>query len=299
MLLIEKKGKKYFLRSEEINIENLSYIKASLAKKILFSLAKKEKSIKELATELNKPLQNIYYHVNKLKSINLIEIKNVESVKGFNKYIYGLKSPSFHFIIKKEKEKSSLQIPEKNFLLPFIEEGRINCKIIIGSPHMHGVEKARSTDAFFISDLLLFFGSFLNRIEKNVCLLDTEVKERDLKDNLIVIGGPIVNTITAKLNDKLLVSFLKREKSFFSKLTNKKYFDDEIGVIIKQKNPFNKNKHVLVIEGKRYFGTKACVICFLNYFEELNKRINEKNYVIVRGYDEDSDGIIDNVEFLE
>ncbi|MEM4647848.1 MAG: hypothetical protein QXO12_00855, partial [Candidatus Pacearchaeota archaeon] len=168
-----------------------------------------------------------------------------------------------------------------------------------GSPEPHGIERARSKDAYYAFDIALVLGSFLYNIEKNVVKLDTEIKEKDLDNNLIIIGGPIVNTLCYKINQKMPIVFLLKEKAFLSKKTNKKYYDDEIGVIIKTKNPFSKDKQILLVEGKRYIGTKACVIAFTKYLHDLAKKINENSYTIVRGYDIDSDGIIDDIEFIE
>ena len=65
---------------------------------------------------------------------------------------------------------------------------------------------------------------------------------------------------------------------------------------------FNKNKSVLVWAGKRYRGTRAAIIGFLQNFKEIcagnvhNRDIKAK---VVEGSDLDSDGIIDSIEFKE
>ena len=138
----------------------------------------------------------------------------------------------------------------------------------------------------------------MDKIEKTSVKLDTEIRREDLNNNLIIIGGPIVNTVCFKINEKLPIKFLKKEKAFVT-LSGKKYYDDEIGIIIKTNNPFARDKKILVIEGKRYIGTKACVIAFMQNLEGLSRRINEKGYAIIKGYDVDSDGIIDTVDFIE
>ena len=48
-------------------------------------------------------------------------------------------------------------------------------------------------------DFGLFLGSFLSYIPTANTLLDTEVREEDLKGNLIVIGGPITNKIMEQM----------------------------------------------------------------------------------------------------
>ena len=309
MLIVKEKGKGYVIKSEEIDINKIDCLKSKCARKIVSCLVKtkQQKTAKELAKEIGKQEQVVYYHLRKLENAGIVEKCKVGLARGFEVYGYKPKANAFYFVLKKEKtkQKSKKEVEEETkeiekFLFPFIEEGKLNCVIVIGSPEPHGIERARSKDAFFMIDLALLFGSFLDKVEKPVSILDTEIRDKEiLKNNLVIIGGPIVNTLTYQINDKLPVGFSKNNKAFVVKQTGKKYFDDEVGIIIKQKNPFNKDKEILVIEGKRYIGTKACVVAFMKYLHELSKRVNEKGYVIVKGYDADSDGIIDDVQFLE
>ena len=71
---------------------------------------------------------------------------------------------------------------------------------------------------------------------------------------------------------------------------------------MKAKNPFNPEKSILVVAGKRYMGTRAATIAFLKNFKEIS-RGNVHNRAIkarvVEGIDLDSDGIIDDIEFRE
>lgn len=300
MFIVEnKKGRRKLIRAREINISNFLKNKE---KEILELISKKPSSAKEISKLLKINEQTVYYYLNKLKEKNLIKVKEKNYERGFEEKIYEITSNAFYFILKPKFEKEfEIKIDQEilNFLYPFIENGKFNSLVIIGSPEPHGIEKARSKDAYYAFNIAFVLGSFLYGIEKNVVKLDTEIKEKDLDNNLIIIGGPIVNTICYKINQKMPVVFLSKEKAFLSKKTNKKYYDDEIGIIIKTKNPFSKNKQILVIEGKRYIGTKACVIAFTKYLNELSKKINENSYTIIKGYDIDSDGIIDEIEFIE
>ncbi len=87
-----------------------------------------------------------------------------------------------------------------------------------------------------------------------------------------------------------------------STISNKDYHSDEIGIIIKTKNPFNPKKYILLIAGKRYAGTRSVIIAFLKHFKEIIKGNNNNPKVfakIVEGIDKDADGVVDEVEFLE
>ena len=192
---------------------------------------------------------------------------------------------------------------QKTFLEPFIEDGKINATIIVGSPDPHGPEKARSRDGYYGIDLALFFGTFLNNISKLNVKLDTEARTEDLQENLVLIGGPVVNTITEKVNSKLHIRFdVNNNWNIVSTISNKVYHTDETGIIIKQKNPYNKKKFILVVAGKRYAGTKAVMIAFIKYFKEIikgNKHDNKIFAKVVEGVDVNSDGIVDDIEILE
>ncbi len=149
----------------------------------------------------------------------------------------------------------------------------------------------------------MFLGSYLHYVPELKVKLDTEVREEDLRQNIILIGGPIVNSVTDKINDKLPVRFDRKENNaVYSSLSTKHYYSDEIGVIVKFKNPFNPKKQILLVAGKRYSGTRAVMIAFMRHFNEITKgNANDpKVYAkVVEGLDLNSDGVVDDVEFLE
>ena len=82
----------------------------------------------------------------------------------------------------------------------------------------------------------------------------------------------------------------------------KLYHLDNLGVIAKFKNPFNREKSIVLIAGVRSIGTKSAVIAITNFSEKTlsNYSGNEDEWeALVRGYDMDSDGKIDYVEIEE
>jgi hypothetical protein len=84
--------------------------------------------------------------------------------------------------------------------------------------------------------------------------------------------------------------------------TDKIYHLDNLGIIAKVKNPFNKSKNIILIAGVRSIGTKSAVIAFTNFGKKtfLDYKGNENEWaVIVQGYDMDSDGKIDYVDIVK
>ncbi|MFA6022605.1 MAG: helix-turn-helix domain-containing protein [Candidatus Pacearchaeota archaeon] len=296
------KGKSYVLKTKEIPFTNLPSMN-ELSINILKVLKEHEMYPKQIAKKLKVHEQNVYYYIHQLEKSGIIKVSKQENINGTVAKFYTLTSDSFYFKLHDFRESSKLEEKEPEFLSPFIDKGELNALIIVGSPDPHGPQKARSRDGYFGMDLALFLGTFLNYVGNSKVMLDTEVHDSDLEENnLIILGGPIVNKVTETINKKMPIYFDEEKKGFFSTISDKVYFHDEIGVINKCKSPFNKDKMVLTIAGLRNSGTKSAIIAFLKKFEELSKgNIYDKKVFskVVEGEDLDSDGIVDSVEILE
>ena len=281
----ERNGKVYALPAKDIK-----YSGSPLAGRILSLIARKPASPKELAQALKENEQKVYYHVRQLERKGMIKVARKEERGGAVAKYYALAKPAL--VLRFSEMKPVRRVPKGDFP-PFIEDGVMNAKIIVGSPDPHGPERARSRDAYYAIDLALFFGTFLMDAQPAV-YLDTEIRGDDLKENLIVIGGPVINKITAMINDKMPVKFDKK-KNIYSAKTKKTYKSDDAGLIINMKNPFDSSKQMLVIAGKRYSGTRAAILAIIKHSELLQKN----NAIVVQGLDRDYDGIVDDVEILE
>jgi DNA-binding transcriptional ArsR family regulator len=297
------KDKMYSLDTKEISLKNLPNLSNKIVSKILSLLAVNELYPKQIAKKLGVHEQNVYYYIKKLENSKLIKITKTENVNGTYANYYGLINKSVFVKFGEFEVASTIQEKKSSYLEPYILEGRLNSLIVVGSPDPHGPQKARSRDGYFGMDLALFLGSFLNFIPESRVRLDTEITQKELETNhLIIIGGPIVNKVTGMINNKLPVYFDTETKGLHSKVTGKKYFNDEIGMINKINSPFNKDKKILILAGIRNSGTKAGILAFLKHFALIKKgnlfdeKINSK---VVEGIDLDSDGVVDDVEFLE
>ena len=284
----EENGKIYSLPTKKVD----NFAASDLAIRILTAIAKKPNYPKDIAKLLREDEQKIYYHIRILEKKGLIRVIKKEERRAAIAKFYSLTKPSFTMIFGNLELSKKIPKSENAFLYPFISDGKLNSEIVIGSPDPHGPEKARSRDVNYAMDFALFLGTFLNKIEKPSIILDTDLTS--MKKNLIVIGGPVTNRITKKINEKLLIRFDKK-KNIYSSLSKKKYSNDDCGFVLKTNNPYDKEKKILVIAGKRYTGTRAAILAFLQNFDELSK----KNYRIVEGIDQDGDGLIDSVQILE
>jgi len=307
----QKNGKTFSLATKTLEPKQLKVALSPLAWKILKILTEKPSYPKEIGNKLKMNEQKIYYHIRNLEKAGLIEKLKEERKQGALAKFYTLTDYAFAVLLKPLEESQKvfqLKREYKNFLEPFVCDGRLNALIILGSPEPHGIAKARAKDGLFATDLGLFLGTFLNYRPDAFTKLDTEVKEEDLKNNLILIGGPGVNFITAKINSKLAIKFERVKdqgnyySGFHSNISGKNYYEEGYGIIVKAKNPFDKNKDVLVIAGRRIAGTRAAILAFLQKFDEICKGNSYDSKIfarIVEGIDKDNDGVIDSVEFLE
>ncbi len=303
MFIIDKqKNEVYSLPAREISAEHAGSLSSELAGKILNLLSKEPMYPIDIAKSLKVHEQKVYYHIRNLEKAGIIKVVKKETKQGATANFYALTEPAF--VIKFKNFEATNKIAqirnESEFLEPFIKNGQLDSLIIVGSPDPHGPDKARSRDGYYGMDLALFLGTFLNYVPKFNVKLDTEVRDEDMQNNLILIGGPLVNKVVEKVNPKLQIRFENGNiKSFIS---NETYPQDECGLIVKAKSPFSKDRYILVVAGKRFSGTRAAIIAFLKGFKKItngnihNRDIHAK---VVEGIDLDSDGIIDDIEFRE
>lgn len=282
-----------------------------LAWRILKLLAERPSYPKEIGRRLKVHEQKIYYHIRRLEAGGLVKKMRQEMMQGAMANFYTVSEPAFAFMLKDMEPAAKLfSVPQayKDYLEPFITEGRFDALIIVGNPEPHGPTTARAHDFLYAADLALFFGTFLSQVPASSIKFDTDVKEADLKRNLILVGGPGVNSITGKVNSKLPIRFAQvaMKNNYFTRLqstvSGKTYSQENYGIIVKTKNPWDKTKSIMVVAGRRYFGTKAAVLAIMQHFDKVcaGNSYNQKMHArVIDGVDMDSDGEIDTIEFLE
>ncbi|MEM4641529.1 MAG: S-layer protein, partial [Candidatus Pacearchaeota archaeon] len=310
----EKDGKNYQCKCEIL--QSPEAIKPLLNEKcwlVFRELSAGEKYPAEIAKKLGLGQQEVYYYINKLKSKGLLEMTRKEEKQGGLAKYYSTTKKCFAIVPNVERIDTTEilgaeKIVQKNlqeFFYPFIRDGQLDSKIVIGAPDSHGVFKARARDAHIAAELACFLGLFCNSIKQPFVFLDTMVKHISEENaNLIVIGGPITNKTSAEVNDYLSIKFWQKNAHWVIKSTNsdKEYTEDSVGIVEKIKHPFFENRSILFLAGKRNVGTKAAVLALMLKTAEMAmpNSFNKRNFAhVVEGLDLDSDGQIDNVEILE
>ncbi|MBI4162198.1 MAG: S-layer protein, partial [Candidatus Aenigmarchaeota archaeon] len=275
------------LEAVEVKKEN------SLPNKILSLLAEQPSYPREISRQLKADKQQVYYHIRQLEKKGLIKISHREDIGGTLAKYYRLAAPAFVTVYGQMKPATHIPRSSAGVLSGHIRNGMLDSIVVIGSPDPHGPERARSRDIAYVADLCLFLGTFVSKYEKPKVLFDTNVHLHDLQENIILIGGPITNKVTKDINEKLPVRFDKN-RNIYSAVTRRVYKNDYTGFILNIENPFNPKKRLLLLAGKRFYGTHAAVLALMKKFSEIKKQ-----HTIVEGLDEDGDGVIDNVRLLD
>ncbi|PVX25754.1 MAG: hypothetical protein CW716_07370 [Candidatus Bathyarchaeum sp.] len=294
--------------------EKLKSVLNKLSWKILQLLSEQEMYPMEVARKLQLHEQKVYYHIRKLAKAGAIKVVREEETKGAVAKYYKAAFPAMGielpFGYQKINGFSATNIDEKmkKFLSPFIEDCAFDGKIVVGSPDPHGPFKAKARDGHYAAFLTLFLGQLVDLPEDFPIKLDVDVKaEKEESNNLILVGGPGTNLITQEVNEFLPIRFnmMPSEHGFLlgglvSEKTQKVYTADNMGLIARIENPWNRNKKVIVLAGNKAIGTKACVLALTKFWKKALKNFgNEKFAVVIQGFDLDGDGKVDSIEVLE
>jgi DNA-binding transcriptional ArsR family regulator len=317
-LLLEEDGKTQ--RVKEITIlddtQKLKMILNSLTWKILMALSEKEMYPLEIAKVLKIHEQKVYYHIRKLEKAGAIAVTREEEKKGATARYFRAVSPAFGIELPQEyrsiKQLSLLTMEEQiqKFFKEFVKDnGAFGGKIVVGSPAPHGPFKTVARDGHYAAHLTFFLGQFVKMPDDFAIKLDVDVKaEKEEKNNLILVGGPGTNLLTQEINEYLPTRFDMRASAegflfggLVSVRTSAVYTSDNVGLVAKIVNPWDRSKRIMVLAGNKAVGTKACVLALTNFWKKTlkNYKGDETFAKVVQGFDLDGDGKVDSIEVLE
>jgi len=295
--------------------ERLKAVLNKLSWQILTLLGEGEMYPMEIAKKLGVHEQKIYYHIRKLTEAGVLKIVREEEKKGATAKYFRTSFPAFGvelpFGHRKIKALGAPDLDEtlKQFFAPFLKDDVFDGKIVVGSPDSHGPFKARARDGHYAAYLGLFLGQYARLPDDFIIKLDVDVKvEKEEKNNLILVGGPGTNLLTEEINEYLPTRFsVKSTKEGFlfggliSQKTGNIYTSDNIGLIAKIVNPWNKDRRIIVVAGNKAIGTKACVLALTKFWKETLKNFSgiDSFAAVVQGFDLDGDGKVDAIEVLE
>ncbi len=278
---------------------------------ILKLIAEKPRYPADIAKDLSMHEQKVYYHIRELEKNGIIEIDSKREHGGTLAKYYRVKGHAFALELPSGDMKvSDMVLREesdrlKSFLYPFVSNGKLDSNIVVGSPDPHGLHQVRARDGHYAIDVALFLGQMVSMPDMFTTALDIDINsEKKEKRNLILVGGPLTNIMTGKINSSLPVRFNLDNFPFrgiVSKKTGNTYNDDNIGLIAKIVNPFDTDKSILLLAGNRYNGSKSAVLALTRFHENILEHYGgEDNWTcVVEGLDLDGDGKVDSIKVLE
>jgi len=276
-----------------------------LAWKILNTINEQPSYPNKIAKKLRVNEQNVYYHIRNLQKSGLIECVSEEKKQGaVCKYFvptaqaFGIELAGHNS--RDDKSQSPLV---RDFFFEFVRKGVFDGKVVVGAPTPHGPHLTEARDGHYAVHLGFLLGSLCNLENRFVVALDIDIKaEKKQNRNLILIGGPVTNIISSEINNNLDVRFAWNNAWQISSLiTKKSYAQENCGLIAKIRNPWDKNKSLVMLSGLRYNGTKACIIAITQHADKILKDYSKHKdfYRVINGLDRDGDGKIDDIEILE
>ncbi len=295
------------------DVERMRILANPVAWRIMELLSKGPMYPAQIAKELKIYEQSAYYYIRKLVRIGAVEEAGQNFVRGGTARLYKASSPSFGIEMDWGETKlasiSTLNKKHHNalkFFKDFVDSSSFHGLMVVGAPDPHGPYKSSARDGHYAVHLAFFLGNITNAVPSEfIVKLDVDAKAEKMLtgNNLVSIGGPGTNIVTAEFNKYLPIQF--DEKNFWSGLvekssSGKRYGLDNHGLIAKIKNPYDTNSCIIVVAGVRSAGTKSAVIALTNYSDEvLRKYGGEENWaLVVQGFDMNSDGKIDHVDIV-
>lgn len=297
MRLINEEGKA--IGCKEVGSRSISALSKSRVR-ILSELSKGPGYPSEIARELGIPLQTAYYHIHILEKAGLVEFMDYTERGGGVAKRFICKAESFAVILKNDAWRPSMapgrEVPP--IIKPFVRDGLFKGMMVVGSPDPHGRYRARASELGML-EFAMFLGQYAS-FDLPLYILDTQLKAEHRKMDLILAGGPKVNTAVEEINSALPLRFSRDNSEIISKTSGKGYMGN-IGVVELVRSPYAQNAHMLVISGLNQNGTRAAVISLVRDHSRLSQGAQRDESIahVVEGFDEDGDGIVDAIEFLE
>lgn len=291
------------VETDQLDEEKLKAINSDIRLEIMKLLAEKPRYPARVGKELEIGKQKAYYHFEQLKNAGLVKKKKEERRSGGKANYYKPSANVYCLDIGGSGRKTFLPAEDqetRRFLSPMISKGKINGRIVVGSPEPHGPDQVSATDGHLAGELAGKLGNY-GKVNGSMTTLDTEISNSgSYGDNLLILGGMLTNTVAKKFNGKFPVKFKGEEFPYHEiKTPEETYSNPRIGVIARTTNPENPEKNIYMVAGVRAEGTRAAVEAFKQLEKLLGGYKGGEYYSVVKGLDMDGDGTVDDFEVVE
>ena len=285
-LVWEERGKKLRADFHKLHPDVASSVLSPTAYRILQSL-EEPKTLTDLAQELSLTPQAVLYHLKKLLRSG--------SVTKFPDGSY-VRSADAYGVILKGREVAPAHVPRaiEEFFSPFAEGGMWRATIVVGVPDPHGYYLQRARDGHYVGVLGFFLGRYFS-FKGFPVRVDTDVSYLWRERDLVLIGGPVSNTVTFELVEETGL-FFDPERPWSLK-GKKLHTEGNVGLVAKVEHG---GRWYLLLAGISALGTKASILALSGYWESLLPSYpGGEYYWIVQGVDVNGDGEIDTITVLE
>ena len=156
-----------------------------------------------------------------------------------------------------------------------------NCPIIIGSIRNHddlmkGSPWDHSPYDIKYAEKLLEQISLKFKNKKKQIKLDKDIRDEDKRDHIILLGGMSINEITREINGYLPLQLMLFGSTIYSRISRKFYPSPNSTLIQAIRNPFAKDKIILVMFGYGNNETETGVQIMIDLINDMN--ILEENF---------------------
>lgn len=271
-----------FLPAKEIDENGLKALNSEIRRKILDKASEKRVSIEDLTNELDIKQQAAYYHVEDMLDSGLLK-----ATDGRPRYFEADKSAYYfspEFVESEDNPLMLENVPE--ILRGFIENRKIKTKLVVGAPYPHGEFNRRHKTGYKAGELSAVLGNY-GRRRQQLIYTDTELNNEIRGKPLISVAGPLVNTLSQELNNKMPAKFTESHNKIITEKNS--YSGDEIGFVAKTEV---EGKDRMMVAGLYGIGTSAAIEALSSMPSQLGSK-----GAVVKGYGTKHD--IEEVKILE
>ena len=271
-----------FLPAKQIDEKGLKALEDEQRRKILNMVSERDMTVSELVSELDMGRQTLYYNLEKLQEGGLI------ASEGSRPKYFSSDIAAYYFRPENvEPEQNPLMLENvPDILEGFVEDRKIDARVIVGAPYPHGEHDRRHKNAYKAGEITAILGNY-GRKRQQLIYMDTEVDEKIRERPLISVAGPLVNTLTDELNSEMPAKFTEGHDRIITE--NSTYSGDETGFIAKAEV---EGKERIVVAGLFGLGTSAAIEALSSRAQELGE-----NGSVVKGYG--TKHSIEEVEIVE
>jgi DNA-binding transcriptional ArsR family regulator len=270
-----------FLPVKEIDESGLDALSSEVRREMLERASSGKVKVSDLVEEMSMDRQTIYYHMEKLQVSGLLKSE------GSRPKTFETDTSAYYFrpgFVEPEENPLMLEnVPE--ILKGFVENRKIRARIVVGAPYPHGKYDRRHKTAYKAGEISAILGNY-GRRRKQLIHTDTELdKNERLADKpLISVAGPLVNTLSNKINSKMPAKFTESHDRIITE--GNSYTGDEKGLIARSKID---GKERIMVAGLFGLGTSAAIYALANKASQLGEK-----GAVVEGY-----GTKHNIEEVE